>query len=332
MRILALLAALGIATAAPVAATAQETKEIKISHQWRQNTDARDRATRVFAEEASKLDPSLKFRIYPNRSLISDPIAQYDAMQNGTLEMAVYPLVYAVGKVPEYSITIMPGTVSSMDHAMRLKGTEFHKKLQEIAHANGVHIVTWWWTPGGFATKERVVTGPDSVTGLRMRAADPYMERILQAMGASIVSMPSTEVYPALQSGVLDGLMTSAESFVSMRIYEQTKHATAGGDYVLFMLLQPLVMAKDTWDKLTPTQKNAIEKAAAKSEAFFNDLQREASDKMIESFKKAGVQVRALTKEEYDAWVQKAKEVAWPHFASNTAQGKELLELIQKVK
>lgn len=322
-----LIAAL-LAAALPTAVEAQQT-EIRISHQWRQNTDARDRAARVFAEEASKLEPSLKFRIYPNRSLISDPIAQFDALTNGSIEMAVYPLVYGVGKVPEFSITIMPGTVPSMDYAMKLKGTAFHKKLQEIAEANGIRVMTWWWTPGGFATKDRAITGPKSVEGLRMRAADPYMERVLQANGASIVSMPSTEIYPALQSGVLDGLMTSSESFVSMRIYEQTKHATAGGDYVLFMLLQPLVISKQAWDKLTPAQKNAMEKAATKSEEFFNGLQREASDKMVEQFKKAGNDVRGLSKQEYDAWVASAKEVAWPHFVANTKHGKELLELIQ---
>lgn len=332
MKIFALIASLGLVFTAPFSASAQETKEIKISHQWRQNTDARDKAVRVFAQEASKLDPSLKFRIYPNRSLISDPIAQYDALQNGSIEMAIYPLVYAVGKVPDYSITIMPGTVGSMDQAMRLKNSDFHKKLQQIAHQNGVHIVTWWWTPGGFATKDRAIKGPETVSGLKMRASDPYMERILQDAGASIVSMPSTEIYPALQSGVLDGLMTSAETFVSMRIYEQTKNATAGGDHVLFMLLQPLLMSKQAWDNLTPSQREAVEKAAEKSEAYFNDLQREASDKMVESFKKAGNDVRALTKDEYDAWVERARKVAWPHFASNTENGKELLELIQKVK
>jgi TRAP-type C4-dicarboxylate transport system substrate-binding protein len=219
-----------------------------------------------------------------------------------------------------------------MDHAERLKGSAFHKKLQEVAHANGIHIMTWWWTPGGFATKDREVAGPGTVKGLKMRAADPYMEIILKEMGASIHSMGSTEIYPALQSGVLDGLMTSAESFVSMRIYEQTRHATAGGDYTLFMLLQPLVMSKQHWDKLTPQQQKIFEAAATKSEAFFNGLQREAAQKMVDTFTKAGNKVRPLSKAEYDAWVAKAKEVAWPKFAGISPTAKELLDLIQKVQ
>ena len=303
-------------------------QEIKISHQWRQNTDGRDQATRLFVKEVNAKDPSIKFRIYPNRSLVSNPTSQIDGLQDGTLEMAVYPLVYAAGKVPEFSITIMAGTVGNLDQAMKIKNTPFYDKLQEICEANGVRVITWWWTPGGFATKDREIKGPDTVKGLRMRAADPYFELMLKELGASVQSMPSTEIYPALQSGVLDGLLTSAESFVSMKIFEQTKHATAGGDYTLFMLLQPLVMSKQHWDKLTPAQKKIFDEAAAKSETFFNGLQKEASEKMVETFKKNGNAVRSMTKAEYDAWVEIARTKAWPAFGQNTKQGKELLDLL----
>jgi len=322
--------AAGLAAFALVAtATAQD---LKISHQWKQNTDGRDLATRLFVKEVNAKDPGLKFRIYPNRSLISNPVAQIEGLQDGTLEMAVYPLVYAAGKVPDFSITIMPGTIASLGEAVKLKGSPFHKKLQAVCEENGVRIVTWWWTPGGFATKNREISMPDSVKGLRMRAADPYFELMLKELGASVQSMPSTEIYPALQSGVLDGLLTSAESFVSMKIFEQTKHATAGGDYTLFMLLQPLVISKQHWDKLSETQKAAFEAAATVSETYFNGLQTEASDKMVDTFTKAGNKVRPMSKAEYDAWVAVAKEKAWPKFAENTRHGKELLELLAASK
>jgi len=324
-----LLAAM-VATALSLA-TAQAV-ELKISHQWKQGTDGRDRAARLFADEVTKRDASIKFRIYPGKSLITDEKKQLDALQDGTLEMSVYPLVYAVGKVPEFSITIMPGTVKSMDHADRLKGSAFHKKLQDIAHANGIHVLTWWWTPGGFATKDREIAGPETVKGLKMRAADPYMELILKDQGASIHSMGSTEIYSALQSGVLDGLMTSAESFISMRVYEQTKYATTGGDYTLFMLLQPLVMSKQHWDKLTPAQQKIFGEAATVSEKFFNNEQRDAAKKMVETFSKAGNKVRPLSKSEYDAWVARAKAVAWPKFGARSKDAKELLDLIQQVQ
>ena len=318
--------------AAAAIATPLAAQEIKISHQWKANTDARDKATRIFVEEVNKKDKNLKFRIYPGSSLNIKPVAQLDALQSGQLEMAVFPMSYAVGKIPEMSITIMPGTITSYNHAMRLKGSAFHKKLQELSEKNGIHIVTWWWTPGGFASKVKLIGGPETVKGEKMRAADPTFESMLKAAGASVINIPSTEIYPSLQSGVLTSTLTSAETFVSMRIYEQTKYATVGGDYTLWWLLQPLVMSKAAWDKLTPAQKKIFQAAADKSDAWFKDAQAKAVTNMEAVYKKAGAEVKALTKQEFDAWIDLAKKTAWPDFQAKSADAKELLELISSVK
>ncbi|MGA0795969.1 MAG: TRAP transporter substrate-binding protein DctP [Quisquiliibacterium sp.] len=317
--------------ASAVSIGAAQAQELKISHQWKANVDGRDRAARLFVQEVNKADPQIKFRIYPAQSLGIKPVAQLDALQNGTLEMAIFPMSYAVGKAPEFSITIMPGTISNLDHAMRMRGTPFQKKLQELAHANGIHILSWWWTPGGFASKDREIAGPASVDGLKIRAADPTFEIMLKAAGASVVSMPSTEIYPSLQSGVLNATLTSAETFVSMRLYEQTKFATVGGND-LWMLMQPLVMSKKHWDALTPAQKAIFEKAAAKSDEFFTGLQKEATKKMADAYIKAGAMVRELSDAEFAAWVALAKKTSWPAFEAKSPMAKELLTLIQQVK
>jgi len=328
----AMLRKAAIALVAAAFAVPAVAQEIKISHQFKANTDARDKATRIFVEEVNKKDPGLKFRIYPGSSLNIKPFAQFDALQAGTLEMAVFPLSYAVGKVPEVSIAIMPGTINTLDHALRLKGTAFHKKLQEVMEKNGTHIVTWWWTPGGFASKDRQIGGPETVKGEKMRAADPTFETMLKAAGSSVINIPSTEIYPSLQSGVLTSTLTSAESFVSMRIYEQTKFATIGGDYTLWWLMQPLLMSKAAWDKLTPAQRKIFEDAADVSDKWFAQAQRDAVENMIAAYKKAGAQVRPLTKAEFDAWIDLAKKTSWPEFAAKSADAKQLLDLILQVK
>jgi TRAP-type C4-dicarboxylate transport system substrate-binding protein len=309
----------------PVAAQAVE---MRASHQWKQGTDARDRALRILINEAVKRSPELKVRIYPGLSLNIKTVAQYDALQSGSLDMSIYPLVYATGKIPEYSITILPGTVGNLAEAAKLKKSAFRDKLQEIANKDGVHILTWWWTPGGFASKSREITGPESVKGLSMRAADPIYEVMLKSQGASIQSMPSSEVYSAMQSGVLDSLLTSAETFVSMRLYEQAKYITIGGDYTMFMLLQPVLVSKKTWDKLTPAQKAAMEAGAAASEKFFDANQEEAVKAAEDAYKKAGAKVSPLSKADFDAWVALAKKTSWPEFEGKSADAKELLKLL----
>ena len=165
-----------------------------------------------------------------------------------------------------------------------------------------------------------------------MRAADPTFESMLKAAGASVINMPSTEIYPALQSGVLTSTLTSAETFVSMRIYEQTKFATVGGDYTLWWLLQPLVMSKAAWDKLTPAQKKIFEEAADKSDAFFAGGQREAvaaDDRCLHEGRREGA---PLTKAEFDAWIDLAKKTAWPEFTAKSRGRQGAARLITTVK
>lgn len=314
------------------AAAAALAQEIKISHQFKANADARDLAAREFVKEVNRHDPSLRFRIYPAQSLGIKPIAQLDALQNGTLEMAVFPMSYAVGKAQEFSIVIMPGTVPTLEYAMKLRGTPFQKKLQDLAHANGIHIVTWWWTPGGFAAKDREIGAPKSVEGMKLRAADPTFESMLKAAGASVVNMPSTEIYPSLQSGVLNGTLTSAETFVSMRLYEQTRFATLPGRYALWMLMQPLVMSKQHWDRLTPAQQKIFEEAAAKSDEFFLAQQRDAVSDMDREFRKAGAKVREMTQAEYDQWLALAKDTAWKEFAAKSPASRDLLDALLAVR
>ena len=307
-------------------------QELKISHQFKANADGRDLAARVFVDEVTRHDRNIRFRIFPSSSLGIKPVAQFDALQNGTLEMAVFPMSYAAGKAKEFSAVILPGTIPNLDFAMRLKNSAYREKLQALAHRHGVHIVTWWWTPGGFAAKDRDITDPKSVAGLKMRAADPTFESMLKNAGASVVSMASSELYPALQSGVLNATLTSAETFVSMRIYEQTKHATVPGDYTLWMLMQPLVMSKQHWDRLTPAQQKIFEAAAAKSDEYFLKLQREAGEKMAEAYRKAGGKVHQMTRGEFDEWLALAKETSWKEFAAISPEARELIDALLQAR
>ena len=239
---------------------------------------------------------------------------------------------YAVGKAKEFSGVILPGGVPSLDVAMKLKRSAYHKEIQKLANANGIHIVSWWWTPGAFATKTSPVGGPDTVKGQKLRAADPTFESMLKAAGASTSAMASTEIYPALQSGVLTAALTSADTFVSGRLYEQTKHATVGGANSLWMLLQPLVMSKQHWDKLSPKQQKIFEEAADKADAFFLTVQREATNAMAEAWRKSGGTPRAMTDDEYKQLMELARKTAYPEYAAISPTAKRILDALEKSK
>ncbi len=327
-RLIAWGAAVAVAVLASHTPAQAEPIDVRVSHQWKQGTDARDRALRIFVDEVRKRLPDAKFRIYPELSLNIKALAQYDALQSGTLEMSIYPLTYAADKVPEFAITVLPGTVGNLEEAAKLKNSAYHKKLQEVANRNGVHILTWWWTTGGFVSRTRPITGPASVNGMKMTAADPAFDSMLKTAGASIRSVPQPELYSALQSGALDALLLPTETLVSLRLHEQAQQATIGGDYIMFMLLQPLLVSRKTWEALTPEQRSAFEEAATVSERFFDGTQRQSVDRAVETYARAGAEVRPLTEAAYSEWIELARNTAWAEYEAKSADAKDLLKLL----
>jgi len=299
------------------------TQEIRISHQWAEGTDGRDRAARVFVQEVEGRAKGLKFRVYPNSSLKIKPTELLTALQSETLEMAVYPLTYAAPQVPEFSLAGLPGLVPNLDAAHALKGTEIHAMLQAIAEANGIRILTWWWAPGGLFAKNREITEPNSVRGLKMRAAEPLFELMLKEAGATITSMPSTDIYAGMQSGSVDAIGTTYEAFMSLRLFEQAKVATLGTS--LFMGFSPLVASLKTWNRLTAEQKAAVEEAAAISDAYFEAVERDLEGRVVSALRNAGVTILRMSKEDYLAWLSLAQKTAWVEYTKINPRAQELL-------
>src|SRR5262245_61957983 len=298
-------------------------QELRISHQWAEGIDGRDRAARVFVQEVGARTTGLKFRIYPNSSLQIRPTDLFAALQANKVEMAVYPLTYAVDQVPEFSLAGLPGLVPDLDAARALKNSEMHAMLQSVAEAHGIRILTWWWAQGGFFAKEFQVFGPASVRGSKMRAADPLFELMLKEAGASIASMPSTDIYNAMKTGELDAIATTYEAFMSLRLSEQAKFATLGSS--LFMGFCPLVMSLATWNGLTPAQRTAIEEAADIADGYFDSIERDLTRRLEQMLRNNGVAIWRMSNRDYLAWLRLAQHTAWREYAKTNARSQDLL-------
>jgi TRAP-type C4-dicarboxylate transport system substrate-binding protein len=304
-------------------------KEFRISHQWPADVDARDRAVRIFTHEARSRLPGVSFQIHPQLSLKMKAEQQFDALQSAKLEMSVYPLPYAVKKVPEFSLAVLPGLFPSVDAARALRSSRVADQLQAIANANGVHILAWWWVPGGFVTRNREIAGPETVKGLRLRGGDPLFDLMLSKAGAIPVELTSNEIYEAMQTGKLDGALTSYETFVSAKIYEHAKYFTAGSPGV-WMFATPLLISKTVWDSLSEVEKQAFEAAAEISEAYFAATQNDAEKRFIETFVRAGAQYHRFTHEEYLAWLRLAQQTAWKEYLALSPKTESmLLEVVE---
>jgi TRAP-type C4-dicarboxylate transport system substrate-binding protein len=253
-------------------------------------------------------------------------------MVNGQLDISSFPLDYASGKVGAFSATLMPALVRNHERATRLNGSPFMKEIKAKIDKAGVVVLADAWLAGAVASKKACIRKPEDIKGLKIRSAGPTFASMWQQAGASIVSIPSNEVYNALQTGVADATDTSTGSFVSFRIYEQVKCITAPGDNALWFMYEPVLMSKRSFNRLNKEQQDALMKAGMKSEEYFNKATKGLDDEMVATFKKNNVEVVTLTPAEYEAWVKIAQDSSYKQFASEVSDGKKLIDEALAVK
>jgi len=193
-------------------------------------------------------------------------------------------------------------------------------------------VLVHGYLAGGFVGKEGCITGPGDAEGLQMRAAGKAFEQMLAGAGASIASMASSEIYNAIQTGVLQGANTSSSSFVSYRIYEQVKCFTPASDYALWFMYQPMLMNKSAFEGLNPAQQAALKAASRAAEAFYLAQGKAADARAAQVFADNGVEIADMSEDDFNAWRDLAKETSYKKFVEGNKDGQRLLDLALEVE
>ena len=309
-----------------LAAAAHADVTLKASHQWPGGKgDVRDEMVQIIAKEVAKANVGLNIKVYPGKSLFK-PKAQWQAMVKGQLDISAFPLDYASRYHPQFSATLMPGLVKNHDHALRLNSSPFMADIKKIINDANIIVLSDAWLAGGFASKKNCILEPESMKGQVTRAAGPAFEQMLVGAGASISSMPSSAIYTAMQTGVLDAANTSSGSFVSYRIYEQVKCLTAPGKHALWFMYEPILMSKKSWDKLDSKQQNALMAAGKVAEEYMTSQAKGLDDKLVDVYRKNGVEVVEMTAAQAEAWKAIAQKTSYKIFSEKVPGGKELIE------
>jgi len=322
----------GAAAAIALSGAAHAQVILKASHQFPGGKgDVRDAMVQIIARDVKAANVGVEIQVYPGASLFK-PNDQWNAMVGGQLDISSFPLDYASGKVRAFGATLMPGLVRSHGKAARLNNSPFMTDIKSKIEKAGVIVLADAWLAGAVGSKKGCIRKPDDIKGLKVRSAGPTFAAMWQAAGASIVSIPSNEVYNALQTGVADATDTSAGSFVSFRLYEQLKCLTAPGDNALWFMYEPVLMSKRSFDRLSAPAKDALMKASKKSEGFFAKASPGLDDKMVDTYKKNNVEVVTMTEAEYDQWIAVAKKSSYASFAKEVPDGQKLIDMALAVK
>ena len=304
---------------------------LKASHQFSGQGDSRNEMLKILSSEVAKAKVGVNIKIFPRASIYKSS-EQYKALTLGQLDITLLPLDYASGFKPEYGATLMPGLVKNHSHAARMNVSPFMRDIKNILKQEGVVVLADAWFAGGFASKTKCITNPDSAKGQLIRVEGSMFEEMLKGAGASIASMSSNEVYKGLQSGVLNGINTSSESFVTFKIFEQVKCITLPGKFALWFMYQPILMSQKSYDKLNEKQKEALIVAGRKAEQYMVKEAANLDTKMEKIFKEKNVQITYMTEADFNAWMQIAKATSYKKFAEKVKDGDKLIAKALAVK
>lgn len=309
---------------------------LRLSHQWpkasNKGGDFRAQIAQQFAQRvAQKTNGDVTIQVFPNSSLV-EAETQYQAMSEGTIDMTVYPVVYAVGEHPAFDITNLPCLIQNHSQAQNWRTAKIGPRLESIFEETGSRVLVWNWDSFCMGVKDGPpVVSPDDVEdGSVWRGAGPQLEALLQKVGASITSMDSSEIYGAMQTGVLDAFITSPSSYRSYRLEEQTSSYTSPTDNTLGFFFEPLLIGLDQFEELPGDVQQVFEDVAADLQDFAFGAS-EHDDLVTErTAEQAGVTVATMDDAAFDAW-KALSEPIWADFAAQVPGGEELLDLAKQV-
>ncbi|HEY9529931.1 MAG TPA: TRAP transporter substrate-binding protein DctP [Burkholderiales bacterium] len=221
-------------------------------------------AMKYFAEQLPKVIPGSEARLYFAGALYTVPEA-FEAMRQGNLEMTWMQVGKAAPVDPWMMSLVGPGILTTVGAVDQLEKTQTYQVLIDRLQKNqaikvfGAGHMSFGMGVGG---KKRY-TKPEDFTGRKVRSMGPVENASLEAWRANPVVMGFGEVPTALESGVIDGLMTSLGGWNSVR--EQAPFFTMGGAGAFVGDYYMVSASRRWWDRLTPPTRAALEKLIAET-------------------------------------------------------------------
>ncbi len=321
-----IVAAVAVATAAlfPFAAEAQAPIIIKFSHVVAPDTPKGKGATR-FKELAEKYtDGKVKVELYPNSQLYKDK-EEVEALQLGAVQMLA-PTMSKFGPlgVKEYEVFDLPYIFPDKEALRKVTNGPIGRELLQKLESKGIIGLAFWDNGFKIMSANRPLNTPDDMLGLKMRIqSSKVLEAQMKELGAVPQVLAFSEVYQALQTGVVDGTENPPSNMYTQKMHEVQKYATLTNHGYLGYVV---IVNKKFWDGLPADIRSSLEHALAEATEYANAIAEKENNDALEAMKKSGkTEFHELSAEERQAWIDALKPV---HKEMQSRVGKELLQSI----
>ena len=294
----ALLAAAGFASA--------QTIKFTLGHGAAPGNPRHEAAVKLAEVLKAKTNGRIEVQVAHSAQL-GDDAAMVTALRTGALDMTANSQGAVSATVPEYAAYGMPFLFSSAAQAFKLLDGPLGKELADKTAEKGM-IVLGYWDNGirQITNSKRPITKVEDVKGLKLRVPpDATLVDIVQALGADAQQIKFSELYVALQQGVVDGQENPLANIHASKLYEVQKYLALTNHQ---FQMTPLLMSKRTWDRLSDADKKAVQEAAAEATALQRKLSADADEKLLADLKSKGVQVTTVDKNAFAKATEKVDD------------------------
>jgi C4-dicarboxylate-binding protein DctP len=318
MRKLILAAASVAALALAGPASAQSPISLKFSHVVAPDTP-KGKAAEKFKELGEKYtNGKVKIDVYHNSSLYKDK-EELEALQLGAVQMlAPSNSKFGPMGVKEFEVFDLPYILPSKAALRKVTGGPLGKRLLRLLDSKGMTGLAYWDNGFKQMSASKPLRMPDDYKGLKFRIqSSKVLEAQFRLLGAIPQSMAFSEVYQALQTGVVDGQENTWSNIYTQKMFEVQKYATVTNHgYIGYVV----VTNKKFWDGLPADIRGELEKAMKEATAYGNGQSQKENDDALAEIKKSGkTEIVTLTPDQ-DAAMRKAMEPVYKDVASRVGQ------------
>ncbi len=249
-------AATAFAFATGLTAAAAQAEELSFAHFVPPQHTLTRAVIEPFAsgvEEAT--DGALTIRVYPGGELGAGPLEQYVRVVQGVADMAWGLQGYTSSQFPKTMVAELPGVFELGE--MGYEGIWNAYDLIASEYPQTKPLALWTSEPNVFIMKDHDIRTPDDIAGLKIRVSGSAAASVIEALGATPVQMPANEMYNALQTGLIDGIVTGASAISDFKLDEVANSYTIGAP--LGRITFYVVMNQNRFDGLPADQQAAID-------------------------------------------------------------------------
>jgi len=270
-------------------------------------------------EERSNGD--IKVEVYPNSSLFNDKDVMAPLMTNA-VQMAAPSFSKFTKFAPSLQLVDLPFLFDDSDHLHRVLQGEVGQKMRNAVGKKGLVGLAFWDNGFKQLSANKPLLLPKDAEGLKFRImSSKVLEAQFKAVGANPQVLPFSEVYSALQQGVVDACENPLSNFYTKKFYEVQSDLTISNHGYLGYLV---VTNKIFWNKLSDQQRELVSQAMKEATEYGNGLAQKMNQSYLQKVKDSGkTTVHNLTPEQRKAWKEKMVTI-YPEFYD--VIGKDLID------